>query len=605
MLALPDGRAVGLLRGSAELRLFARDLALLDRVAGPRRGSALALQGSHGLFVTSELDARIRRYQVQEGLSAQGEIAVPGVHSLRALASSADVLFAASEESSALFAVLRASSSTPEVRRVAELGRGVQRLQVSGSYLVASCLLDHTLVVLELAATGLPSGRVWRARHDGPFWGFAALATPERLVIAASGVEDHPLDRRIGSFGYVDSFLYLYELRQGGALERRLSLNASERGVLTARALSLRARGSGFQLSAEGFGSARTLELELDAGLQPTSEEQRTSLPGSADLARLGGGETLSAHPLLDAFRLQNPRTEEERVLPVASRDARTPLEKLGEALELTNLMAPAQRADGPLSRFTCETCHFEGGIDGRIHHTGRGDVVATTKPLRGLSNNRPYFSRALDPDLTQMVHNEFRAASAGSGSDPWFALRLADHAWLSWLGLSEAELSPLELRRALLQHFLLVEHPPNPRALERHAWTEPERQGAELFRERCEGCHQARLLADELRSRVPFERWQELIFSEAGPLIWGRDGYEKTGIEPLVHPLGARVPSLRRVVAKYPLFTNGSAGSLEEVLAAACWSKSGFAHRAREGEQAEHLSAAEREALLAFSSLL
>jgi cytochrome c peroxidase len=38
-------------------------------------------------------------------------------------------------------------------------------------------------------------------------------------------------------------------------------------------------------------------------------------------------------------------------------------------------------------------------------------------------------------------------------------------------------------------------------------------------------------------------------------------------------------VPSLRRVSAKYPYFTNGSAKSLDEVVARARFPERGFAH--------------------------
>ena len=57
-----------------------------------------------------------------------------------------------------------------------------------------------------------------------------------------------------------------------------------------------------------------------------------------------------------------------------------------------TTAMAPWNRTRGSLSRFTCETGHFEGGVDGRVHNSGRDDVRVTTRPLFGLANDRPYF---------------------------------------------------------------------------------------------------------------------------------------------------------------------------------------------------------------------
>jgi len=608
LAALPGGQVLGLLRGSAELRLYSPQLRELDRAAAPRRGSALAVSGERSAFVAGELGAQVARYEVTERLRLDREIEIPGVHSLRALAAGAsDTLYAASEESSALFVVQGARTETPRVRRSSELGRGVQRLQVVGQYLVALCLLDHALVLLGLGADGLPNGRSWRAEQDGPFWGFAAAPWRDGLVIAASGVEDHPLDRRIGSFGYVDSFLYVYQFRPSSGLRRQSSLNASDQGVLTARALSLEITSEHVAIRAEGYGSPRSLEVELSPELELSKLETRESPPGSADVLQLGGGRRLSANPLLDAWCVARVGGGPTEVLPVPSADPRSPREKLGEALEFTSLMAPATSSEGALSRFTCETCHFEGGGDGRIHHTGRGDILATTKPLRGLFNNRPYFSRALDPDLTQMVHNEFRAAGAGSGRDPWFSLRVSDHAWLEWLGVAPGELSARELREALLAHFMLVTHPPNPFAQPPRPWSEAEEQGLQLFRQHCESCHQARLVTDSAGSRVPFEAWHDLVFSEAGPIVWARDSYEKTGIEPLVHPQGARVPSLRRVHAKYPYFTNGSVRSLPALLGAVRWNTERFYHRAPQdaGTGLSALSPGEQQALYEFLLLL
>src|SRR5690606_24233104 len=142
-----------------------------------------------------------------------------------------------------------------------------------------------------------------------------------------------------------------------------------------------------------------------------------TSAPPRVDARPFPPGSTavagpLAADPLLDGWVVD--AGEEPRVVPVpgASLD---PEVRLGEALVFTTLMAPWNVAEGMRSRFTCETCHFEGYADGRIHYTGRGDVHAVTKPLLGLFNNRPHFSRALDRTMTIMVDNEFRAANKGN----------------------------------------------------------------------------------------------------------------------------------------------------------------------------------------------
>jgi hypothetical protein len=270
--------------------------------------------------------------------------------------------------------------------------------------------------------------------------------------------------------------------------------------------------------------------------------------------------------------------------------------------------MAPWARSDGPLSRFTCETCHFEGYGDGRIHHTGRGDVHAVTKPLLGLINNRPHFSRALDPDLVSVAFNEFRVANARTDHDPWFRLHVADAPWLASLGVGDELLSPERLREAFMRFLMAFNHRPNPSALGRSAFTAGERAGAHVFRDRCESSHEARLSSDVADSRVPFERWESLVLTHDAPIVWGKDEYSQSGVMPYVHPEGARIPSLRRLYKKHPYFTNGSAKDLASVLDRARFGDGTFWHETPDGQsdaETTRLDAREKEALLAFLDLL
>jgi hypothetical protein len=156
-------------------------------------------------------------------------------------------------------------------------------------------------------------------------------------------------------------------------------------------------------------------------------------VPGGLAEASLGNGRWVVADPLLDAWVLDDGAAP--RVVPVADGEAgvaRSTESRVGEALLFTTLMAPWNRTRGPLSRFTCEACHFEGAVDGRVHDSGRDDVRVATRPLLGLANDRPYFSRALDPDPAGMVHNEFRVAGLRSRHDPWFGLGASDAPWLA-----------------------------------------------------------------------------------------------------------------------------------------------------------------------------
>ena len=281
--------------------------------------------------------------------------------------------------------------------------------------------------------------------------------------------------------------------------------------------------------------------------------------------------------------------------LPVlqADRAALAELE-LGELLVFTTLLTPGNRAEGDLSRFSCEACHYEGGVDGRTHFTGRDHVFATTKPIRGLAQNVPLFSRAGSELLCDMVPAEFAVANQGRSDRNWISA--ADHPWMRSTSLP-AELSPETQRRGMLRY--MFELPVIPHPSRAHAWTSQEEEGLRVFRDRCSSCHLPIRTTRDETSRAPFEEWAEALSSPDSDLIWGAPFLIKTGITPYVSPAGARVPSLRRLAWKRPYFTDGSARTIEEVL-------DRFRYRRGMGWhettlEAESLTPAERAALLAL----
>jgi hypothetical protein len=479
-------------------------------------------------------------------------------------------------------------------------------LRVAQSVLV-DCLLDHQVVVRSVDGRGFPKadGEV-RITRDGPMWGLDAVAQGTGLVLAVGGVEDHPLDRTQGSFAFIDSFVTLYQLANGAATKLS-DVNTSQHGVVTPKALLLSRLPTGaLDLVVAGYGSDRLAVIEWadPQGLAPPTVRTRPIPPGSAMIEAAGDGSWRVANPLLDAW--VRVTGDDFAVVPVeddVSR-ARTRDSRLGEALFFTTLMAPWNRSDGRLSRFTCETCHFEGYVDGRTHRTGRGDVLATTKPLVGLFNNRPHFSRALDPDLTTMVDNEFRVAGAKSDHDPWFSLSVGDFPWTRILDTRASTLGPETLRRSLMAFLMDFTPRPNPSVVGRAHWNDVEQAGASVFRAKCESCHQARLVADEASTRVPFDGWEALVMAREGAIVWGEAEYKKTGVTPYVNERGARVVSLRRLYKKRPYFTNGTAQDLRSVLDRARIGNDAFLHDGAP-DWGTGLSEEDKSRLLAFLDLL
>ena len=609
-----SGFLVGILRGADAVVVLDDRLREVQRLPAPRAPVALAVSGD-AVYVAGELASTLARFRWQGGaLVAAGVAELADVRAVRGLAAAGDGrwLYLVEEERGRLIALEIADPAgaafAPAPRGAMPIGNGPARIERVGDRLIVDCILDHALVIWRLAAGGRPAAEApVRIVHDGPIWSFAAARDGGGLVIAAAGVEDHPLDRTVGAFGYVDSFLYLYRVDlAAGRAARLAALDISDEGVVVPKALTLALASSGPVVRVAGYGSDRLLEVRFDGARPATTSAEL--VPGTNAVVERRDGALVFADPLLDAWVLDRPG-ERPQVVAVPGQTWPDPDVRLGEALIFTTLIAPWNRSDGPLSRFTCETCHFEGYTDGRIHHTGRGTVHAVTKSLLGLFNNRPHFSRALDPDLVSVAFNEFRVAGARSDHDPWFSLRARDVPWLKTLGVSDERLSPERLRRAFMAFLMAFNNRPNPSAVGRGAFSPGERAGAAVFRARCESCHEARLSSDAPESRVPFERWEEMLMSRDGPIVWGTDEYRKTGVVPYVHEQGARVPSLRRLYKKHPYFTNGSASDLAAVLDRARFTSAGFWHEDGEtlppAAELSSLDPREREALLAFLRIL
>ena len=643
----PD-RFVGLLRGADAVVLLGADLHEIARADAPGSPVGLAVRGDTA-YVVGERASAIHTYRFASGkLEPGAPIPLPEARALRDVAAGPNgVLHAVEAERGRLFTLVPdpaapngyAITTTP-----ACAGAGAFRVARTESAVLVDCLFDHRIVAFRVDARGLPTGAPLTIQNDGPLWSFAVLEDERGLVVASGGVEDKPLDRTHGSFENIDSFVFVDHLSWGpdakswgrdAKVTRLAAVNVSEHGVIVPKALVLTRDASGLSITATGYGGESFASIHLrdapppsprpaPSGATPATPSDATPgpapagaapeivahplPPGTNALAIAANGDMILANPLLDTWSLT--RTEHLPGFSVHVPDPpgppRSAASKLGELLIFTSLIAPWNRSDGPLSRFTCETCHFEGAVDGRTHATGRGDIRATTKPLLGLFNNRPHFSRAKDPDLSSVAHAEFRVAGARSGHDPVFDLATIDRPWFEDLGVTDTDVTALGLRRAFMAFLMDFTPRASPITARRAAFTPTERRGAEAFRDRCETCHEARLASDVPASRQPFDAWERLVFSDAAPLVWGQAKYAKTGVLPYVDDEGARVPSLRRLHAKHPYFTNGSAKTLTDLLARARFASDVFFHDAPpEGAPVTPLLPDEIPAIEAFLRLL
>ena len=111
--------------------------------------------------------------------------------------------------------------------------------------------------------------------------------------------------------------------------------------------------------------------------------------------------------------------------------------------------------------------------------------------------------------------------------------------------------------------------------------------------------------VAAEASARVPFADWERLIMAAETPLVFADARYEKTGVVPYVHEAGARVTSLRRIYAKRPYFTNGSAPDLDAVIERARLMGDQFFHDGAPPRARPAVSRDDARALRAFLDLL
>lgn len=606
-IAVGAGRYAGILRGVDRLQLFdaEQSFSVIDTPPGP---TALIRDHRGTLWVGGTGSSRIAGYRLAaSGLEAIGEVQVPGTFTARALASAGSWLYVADQRTGQISAARLAGDTEPTIDRTVLLGscHGPVELSVAPGQLAAVCVGDRSLALFELHDDGSPGmGEPQLIRHDGPLWTARLIAGgpgPVRYVVAG-GVEDHPLERADGGFRYIDSFLFVYQLEPGLPPRPVAAINVSDHGVVTPKWLSAELHGGAVHVTTAGYGSAVLLDatIPLEPFAQPTITS-RDWVPGTTGWIELEGGGALAANPLFDSWIWLEKGGLHRTPIAAADQPERSWHSRLGEALLFTTAMAPWNPSAGPNSRFTCETCHFEAYGDGRTHYTGRGDVHAVTKPLRGLFNNAPHFSRALDRTTSRMVHAEFRVANRFSGRSSWFALDRTDVPWLAELGVPDP-VSPVELRRALILYLAELGFDTNQAVRGRSRFSATELQGAELFRDRCASCHDARLVTEDAGSAVPFNRWADHVFSDNGPIVWASAEYRRTGIEPYVHARGTRTPSLRRIHGKWPYFTNGSGRSLRQVVEQTRWKDGNFLH-AGDGDRA--LSRAEVDAVLAFLELL
>lgn len=255
-----------------------------------------------------------------------------------------------------------------------------------------------------------------------------------------------------------------------------------------------------------------------------------------------------------------------------------------------------SQRAlwsDDVRNDFTCESCHWEGLSDHRVHPGFLEQRRETTRPAVGMRGVAPVFSPMQSATLTEAVEGFVSTLDVRYWTRPERAPVLAPVVVSvpAAGGPLPITLSPASVREALVAWLMTAAPEPGPLRLPDGGLSAEARRGLHLFERDCAGCHEP---VRNLRTRQLVSDVTEALRS--GPLVFGAPLFQRSGIEPTMTPAGTRISPLVALYRGGPYFTDGSAPSLRAVV-----DRSDPTARRVHGASRRYYGPAERDALVAF----
>src|SRR5262249_53893107 len=147
----------------------------------------------------------------------------------------------------------------------------------------------------------------------------------DQLTVVAGGLEDHALDRTRGSFGFIDSFLHVFNVALAKRESTRIrSVNVSELGIVTPKVVEFVDAGS---CRVSGYGTSDLVTINLADG----KEQGRVGLPPGTRAIERTATRAILSDPLLDAWIVLDEHGT--KVVPAADPGGppRSTLSRLGE----------------------------------------------------------------------------------------------------------------------------------------------------------------------------------------------------------------------------------------------------------------------------------
>jgi hypothetical protein len=474
--------------------------------------------------------------------------------------------------------------------------------------LLVSSFLDRRVTVHPIEVDGRLGPALQTIATDAPVLDLVvarvAVAGGVRPALWLLTHEDRPLSRAHGAVEGLDSGVLVLPARLvAGASPfedpgpgRRAFMNLSERAPEAVVELAAAAPGPrAVALVGEGTDDLVVLPAEGGAG--------QVVAVGAAPAAvvALPGGRFVTADRLSDTLTFvaaEGPAAHVVATLVVGT-PARASRADLGELLFYSRALTPHNVADGPLSLYTCAACHDDGHTDGRRHPSKRNRFYSMTKTCRGLGTTAPYLSLG-EPTTIDAFADNIVATHAQGGEhapDDYDRYPVTLRAHRATGAPADVVLSADEVRAALAAYMAGIPPEPSPFvAPGRRALSDEERRGLVVFRASCTGCHE--LVGDTaLGNVVPARELERRLL--AGQVALTSARLYDVGT-PVLGKDGNNPPSLRGAWDAAPYFSDGSAHTLEDVLARTD-PEADKIHAADNATRPSAWNARDRAALLAF----
>lgn len=422
------------------------------------------------------------------------------------------------------------------------------------------------LTLLKLDADGLPGQKI----------GIHTVATirdaafePTTGRVWTAGYRQARVRRRRGHVENLHSFVYAYRLDDLalGVFVPVVSKDLSRSRLTDPVSVEYSPTGMVIALS----GSHRVARLAVSASASTRLASQMTGLVPNAVLAV--DDVIFTAGFLSGQLWVHDARSLRARQVIALDGEASRRGRQRAQPYELGEMLfySKALWSDQPDNQFTCNSCHWDGLSDHRMHPGFNESRWEQIRPAAGAGMLAPIFTPGQASSLTIAVQGFIKSLDTRFFASPtrpvWFesvAVALDSDISGAMPHIRQRAISTFETRRALLTY--LARRPVAPGYLRApgQPFSASAARGARLFFRDCTGCHAPVV---HMARNQPMTEASALRYLVDRPLAFADARLEKAGVLPYFTASGNRIAPLTHLARPGPFFSDGSAPTLRAVL--------------------------------------